>query len=72
MVKKVIGYVLIVLGFLCFLLVGGGSMRYRNSNVLTGISITEGIITVFIIILIPIIGFLLIKLGLKIIVSKKE
>ncbi len=45
MFKKIIVYILVFIGFLCFLLVGGGSMRYRNRNVPLHDSINESIIS---------------------------
>ena len=72
MFKKAIGYILIFLGALCFLIVGGGSMRYRNRSVPLNQSIQEGIIIVLLYILIPIIGFFLLKIGFNLIGSKTK
>ena len=59
MYKKIIGYTLIILGLLCFLVVGGGSMRFRNRTVNLHNSLTEDILTIILILLIPVVGYLL-------------
>lgn len=70
MSKKVLGYSMISVGILSFLIVGGGSMRYRNKSVYMNISIRDGLLIVLFYILTPIIGFFLIKYGLKLIENK--
>jgi TRAP-type C4-dicarboxylate transport system permease small subunit len=72
MIKKIIGYILVIIGFLCFLFVGGGSMRYRNTSAYRDIPVSEGITLIVFIILIPIIGFFLVKIGFKIIGKKDD
>ncbi len=72
MLKKVVEYIFVIIGFLSFLAVGGGSLRYRNRNVDLHSSLTEDVVAVVLIILIPLIGYRLIKLGYKILESVKE
>lgn len=72
MFRKIIGYIFVFTGFLCFLLIGGGSMRYRNRSVNPSYSIYEDIIAIFVILLIPVIGFFLLKIGFKILEGKNK
>ena len=62
---------MIVIGCLCFLIIGGGSTRYRNRNTPMGLEIKEGIIIIMFYLLMPIVGFFLIKFGLKLIDTSK-
>jgi hypothetical protein len=71
MIKKIFGYLLLLIGLLCFILVGGGSMRYRNKSLNLHSTINEDLITIVLYILVPIIGFILMKIGYKI-VSKYD
>jgi len=64
--KKFIGWLLILLGIACFILVGGGSMRYRNKSIIYSNSLSESFGTIALIILLPIIGFFLFRFGYKI------
>ncbi len=66
------GYILIFIGFLCFLAVGGGSMRYRNRSVNPNNSLSEDIMIIALLILTPVIGYFLIKIGFKILGNDKE
>ena len=60
-----------LLGLFCFWWVGGGSMRYRfNKSMNLQSSINEDLFRIFFYILIPIIAFLLMKLGFKILRKK--
>ena len=72
MYKRVLGYIMICIGLLCFLSVGGGSMRYRNRSVSFGYSINESILIILLYIITPVIGFFLIKFGLKIIKKNEK
>ena len=66
MFKRITGYVLVIVGFLCFLIVGGGSMRYRKRLVNPHTSLSEDIMVVLFLIIIPIIGYFFIKIGFRI------
>jgi len=72
MIKKLIGYTLVLLGLLCFLIVGGGSMRYRNRTLNLHNSLTEDILTIIFILLIPVVGYFLLKFGFKILENSKR
>ncbi len=72
MLRKIIGYVLILIGFLCFLVVGGGSMRYRNRSVNMHNSLSEDVVLIVLLILTPVIGFFLIKIGFRILGNDKK
>lgn len=71
MLKKVFGFLLMLIGLLCFIIVEGGSMRYRNKRIDLHNTINEDLITIALYILVPIIGFILMKIGYKI-VSKYD
>jgi len=71
MYKKIIRYTLIILGLLCFLVVGGGSMRFRNRTVNLHNSLTEDILTIILILLIPVVGYFLMKFGFKMLENSK-
>lgn len=71
MIKKIIGYILVLLGLLCFLIVGGGSMRYRNRTLNLHNSLTEDFLTIILILLIPVAGYFLMKFGFKILENNK-
>ena len=64
MVKKISGYTLIFIGILCFLVVGGGSMRYRSMSYNVHGKISEDIVAIIICIALPVLGFFMIKFGL--------
>jgi len=69
MIKKFIGYIFVFIGFICFLIVGGGSMRNRSIPMYNAIN--ESFIIILLYILIPIVGFFLIRIGFKIISNNK-
>ncbi|GGI56566.1 hypothetical protein GCM10011444_08750 [Winogradskyella haliclonae] len=72
MIKKIVGYTLVILGLLCFLIVGGGSMRFRNRTINLHNSLTENIVAIVLILSIPVVGYFLMKFGFKILEKNKE
>ena len=72
MFKKIIGFTLIVLGLFCFLVVGGGFMKYRNRSINLHNLLTEDILTIILILLIPVVGYFLMKFCFKILEKSKE
>ena len=65
MMKKYLAYFLIIFGFLCFLIVGGGSFRYGRSRGFYHLSYTDGLYYIAFLIATPIIGFFSMKMGFK-------
>lgn len=66
MLRKIFGFLLIAIGFLCLLLVGGGSMRYRNKSLIFYNETDDYISNILVLVTLPIIGFLLLWIGYKI------
>lgn len=65
MINKIFGWFLVIFGFLCFLFVGGGNIRYRNKSLRLHTSLTEDLIHLAFLIAIPVIGFFSIKFGFR-------
>ncbi|MFK8059058.1 MAG: hypothetical protein AB8B78_03110 [Polaribacter sp.] len=60
-----------IIGLLCFMIIGGGSMRFRNKTINLHSSIDEDLIVIGMYLLIPVLGFVLMKVGYTI-VSKNH
>jgi len=70
--KRVLGYIMLIFGALCLFGIAafGGGNRFRRRTIYMSHDVNEDLIIVTLLIALPIIGFILIKYGLKLIEKK--
>lgn len=66
MIKRFLAYIAIIIGFLCFIIIGGRSMKYGNHSIGYNHSTEFYLYLLLFYLVSPVVGFLLIRWGIKV------